>query len=393
MVIITEISVVLLLMLLVLSGCGSRREKADEATTGQSTADAQPSPDTDEVPLSLDALQGHWVDVNGDTTLDFTGNQMTVRWGSYEDLYTVGVTGTDRYGTVFNAKDRNLMFEMMSELIWRSGVLTAGEMVLDAEGHSYRFVREEALEGELAIVDDPWDMPKEITSDELAEFHLTFSLDDTRFDVPSDADWPAGRYSINVERGESGAYLLSFDISGESYIIKQYRSEVGEEFVKGLAQLIREQEIPEKNGYYRHNETSVHGWSLSAEYESGEELLLMAEGDAALECPFSIYRFLEYVEAERELGFRCRPFSESIRDTVTWLREEGFIDAGKSFGVKDKSGENRAALSTLKTATSGATNYPRGRLFVRFLLRFYRQSQGRFLLLSGSCRFAQHRRF
>jgi len=42
----------------------------------------------------------------------------------------------------------------------------------------------------------------------------------------------------------------------------------------------------------------VHGWSLSAEYESGEELLLMAEGDAALECPFSINRFLEYVGAE-----------------------------------------------------------------------------------------------
>ena len=46
-------------------------------------------------------------------------------------------------------------------------------------------------------------------------------------------------YSINGERGE--AYLLAFDISGESYIIQQYRSEVGEEFVKGLAQLIREQ--------------------------------------------------------------------------------------------------------------------------------------------------------
>ena len=30
-------------------------------------------------------------------------------------------------------------------------------------------------------------------------------------------------------------------------------------------------------------------------------------------------------KAERELGFRCRPFSESIRDTVTWLREEGFL--------------------------------------------------------------------
>ena len=325
--IITEISIVLLLLLFALCGCGSTQEKADEAATGltagepaglageptslsgeatdlsgeptgQNTDDAPASPDTDEVPLSLDVLQGHWVDVNGDTTLDFAGDQMTVHWGSYKDRYTVGVTGTDRYGTVFNAEDRGRMFEMMSELIWRSGVLTAGEMVLDAEGHSYRFVREEALESELAVVDDSRDMPKEITSEDLTEFHLTFSLEDTWFDVPADADWQAGRYSINVEREESGAYLLTYHVSGESYIIKQYRSEVGEEFVKGLVQLIREQGIPEKNGYYLHNSTSVHSWSLFAEYESGEGLMLMAEGDAALECPFSIYRFLEYVEAE-----------------------------------------------------------------------------------------------
>ena len=32
-------------------------------------------------------------------------------------------------------------------------------------------------------------------------------------------------------------------------------------------------------------------------------------------------------KAKRELGFRCRPFSESIRDTVTWLRQEGFVEA------------------------------------------------------------------
>ena len=52
---------------------------------------------------------------------------MTISWGNYKDRYTVGVTGTDQYGVVFNAKDRNRMFEMMSELTWRSGVLTAGE--------------------------------------------------------------------------------------------------------------------------------------------------------------------------------------------------------------------------------------------------------------------------
>ena len=143
---IAEISALVLLMLFALSGCGSPQEKADEAATGltadepaglsgeptglsgeqaglsgeptglsgeptglsgeptgQNTDNAQSSPDTDEVPLSLDALQGHWVDVNGDTTLDFDGDQMTVHWGSYEDLYTVGVTGTDRSsgGAVF----------------------------------------------------------------------------------------------------------------------------------------------------------------------------------------------------------------------------------------------------------------------------------------------------
>ena len=36
-------------------------------------------------------------------------------------------------------------------------------------------------------------------------------------------------------------------------------------------------------------------------------------------------------KAERELGFHCRPFAESIRDTVTWLQKEGFLDsAGKA---------------------------------------------------------------
>ena len=31
-------------------------------------------------------------------------------------------------------------------------------------------------------------------------------------------------------------------------------------------------------------------------------------------------------KAERDLSFRCRPFSESIKDTVVWMREEGFLN-------------------------------------------------------------------
>ncbi len=45
-------------------------------------------------------------------------------------------------------------------------------------------------------------------------------------------------------------------------------------------------------------------------------------------------------KAERELGFRCRPFSESVRDTVAWLREEGFLP---------EAGNTRAADAGLAT--------------------------------------------
>ena len=50
-------------------------------------------------------------------------------------------------------------------------------------------------------------------------------------------------------------------------------------------------------------------------------------------------------KAEKELGFRCRPFSESIRDTVTWLREEGFIDAAEKKPVTEYFDNNYVALA------------------------------------------------
>ena len=40
-------------------------------------------------------------------------------------------------------------------------------------------------------------------------------------------------------------------------------------------------------------------------------------------------------KAERELGFRCRPFSESIRDTVAWMQEESFLNTEERSRVVD----------------------------------------------------------
>ena len=54
-------------------------------------------------------------------------------------------------------------------------------------------------------------------------------------------------------------------------------------------------------------------------------------GEEPLLSEFNIYMLnrnneFDCSKAQRELGFHCRPFSESVRDTVAWLREEGFLD-------------------------------------------------------------------
>ncbi len=40
-------------------------------------------------------------------------------------------------------------------------------------------------------------------------------------------------------------------------------------------------------------------------------------------------------KAKRELGFHCRPFSESIRDTVEWLKKDGFLTSADKAQVID----------------------------------------------------------
>lgn len=61
------------------------------------------------------------------------------------------------------------------------------------------------------------------------------------------------------------------------------------------------------------------------------ELISKFTGKEPLLSEFNIYMLnrnneFDCSKAERELGFHCRPFSESVRDTVIWLKEEGFLD-------------------------------------------------------------------
>ena len=102
----------------------------------------------------------------------------------------------------------------------------------------------------------------------------------------------------DVERDDDGGYEMSLHGSGSSYIIVDYSGPVSEDYVRGLADLVKEQNLAEFNGWWRTNSEQFDRWYVNIEYASGENILMEASGRAALECPFSIYAFLRYADTE-----------------------------------------------------------------------------------------------
>lgn len=141
-------------------------------------------------------------------------------------------------------------------------MLSAYEEVLDAEGHQYRFVREEELEKEKEIIDNSKDLPKTIESDEMTDFSLNFSLEDTAYDIPAGEPWYSGHYTFDIQKEDDGSYRMYFEGMGSSYIICRYDETVSEDYVKGLAKLVQDQGIPAENGYNKTNSEHFHSWSL-----------------------------------------------------------------------------------------------------------------------------------
>lgn len=249
-------------------------------------------------------LQGHWVDVNGETTLDLDGNRMTVTSPWDRETYKVRITGEDvKYIENESAKgDYDKGFGVMGPVtIGSDGALTAYEQVMDAPGHDFRFVREEDLEKEQEIRIKDRDLPKEIASDDIVSFIMVFGNEDSSYDIPADEFLESGRYTFEIEKKDDGDYEMSFHGSGSSYIITDYDDTVPEEYVKGLAGLIKEQKLAEHNGWWRTNSEQFESWYVNIEYASGEKILMEASGRAALECPFSFYAFLKYADIKADV--------------------------------------------------------------------------------------------
>ena len=83
-------------------------------------------------------------------------------------------------------------------------------------------------------------------------------------------------------------------------MITQFSETVTEEYVRGLADLIAEENIAAYNGYYKKNNVDVAGYSLYVKYVSKEKLVIQAEGNAADTCVFSLDKLLAYA-AQQEI--------------------------------------------------------------------------------------------
>ena len=213
-------------------GC-HRREKPAESPKPTGTE----KPIETEKPAETEAsFEGEWVDVNGSTTLTIKGDTLTVTFGSWSDEYHFQVNKTS-YATTITGDEGG--FGVMSELtVMEDGSLRAYEMVLDAEGHTYHFVRPEALAAEKEIKDLSKDAPKEIASTELTSFSFGFRANHGSYGL--DDRWPSGSYSWELEKQEDGSYRMDFRVMGDSYVALDFSDTVSAEYAEGLAKLLTE---------------------------------------------------------------------------------------------------------------------------------------------------------
>ena len=245
--------------------------------------------------LKLQAIQGHWVDVNSEDTLDITGATMRYSSGEWREKYPFLIQVTDYATTLVPPKGKD--FGPLSEIMVRDdGSLTAEEMVLDAEGHHFYFVREEEKAAMLEIRDISEDLPKTIESKDIRRFSLSFSKD-TPTQYGLDEYWPCGFYNWTIEK-DGDRWQMEFNVYGESYVILQKSCEVDQTWVEGLADLLQSAGIIQYNGYHYKNEANRHDWYLLVDYTSKEKLTIRAEGDAAAECVFDLPTLLEFAKTQ-----------------------------------------------------------------------------------------------
>ena len=222
---------------------------------------------------------------------------MTMREGQWSQTYRIKVEDIEGTTYIQNADQKEPYFYNIRDIkIDEDGALCAIEIVSDAQGHYYRFVREESLAKELEIQDLSKDLPKEISSAEIESFSLSFANQHGSYGLPP--QWPSGDYQWKIAR-KGNTYKMDFRITGPSYIVLDFTDEVSAEYVAGLAKLIQQQGLPRLNGYYHKNNVDRLGYYLSVTYASKEMLRIQAEGTPSDTCVFAMAPLLDYAAKQK----------------------------------------------------------------------------------------------
>ena len=275
------------------SGTSSAAVGASSVSTvesGVSGTESQESGNLTAAELVLRDAAGKWVDVNGKTEIVIEGGHLTLSFGNWKEEYEV-LARVEGSGWVLDNAKQPGGFDILSTLSVQGDALVAYEMILDGESHKYHFVREDEKEAMLAIQDLSKDLPKEISSRDLESFSLVFRYDyDGKYGL---SGMQTGVYSWELEKKADGGYEMDFRGSGPSYMITTYHGDVSEEAAAELVELLAGEDIAGKNGYHKKNAVDKQGYSLIADFASGEKIRIQAEGDAGDTCVFDMGVLLE----------------------------------------------------------------------------------------------------
>ena len=149
-------------------------------------------------------LRGTWLDLNGDTTLEIGADSLKLSWGEWSESYSVKLEDQGWCKVIVNAKEEGCGFGLGSDLtVEEDGSLTGYEQILDAEGHTYRFLRAADLAALQEIKDLSTDAPKTIESTEITDFELYFYNDYGSYGLGD--EWPSGRCDWQIEREADGS--------------------------------------------------------------------------------------------------------------------------------------------------------------------------------------------
>jgi dihydroflavonol-4-reductase len=148
---------------------------------------------------------------------------------------------------------------------------------------------------------------------------------------------PTGRMILDAARGKIPAYVdtgLNFahvDDIADGHLLAFDRGRIGERYILGGQNLMLRdllKLIAELTGrrapWLRVPRAPLYPLAIGAEaiaHLTGREPLLTLDG-----LRMSRYRmFFTSAKAERELGYRSRPYTEGVIDALTWFREAGYL--------------------------------------------------------------------